>query len=150
MASFRDSPTAPIHLEHDRKKAEALKLRVAGHGFRGIAAQMCVSVSTAHDLVRESLEDLVASQRESAQQLIDLENQRLDEMQFALQEKVNEGNPRAIDSALRVMVRRAKLNGLDAATKHEVTGANGAPLQGPRMFVPSFDPESDSENKSEG
>jgi hypothetical protein len=36
---------------------------------------------------------------------------------------------RAVDTVLRLMDRRAKLNGLDMPTKAEVTGAGGGPLQ---------------------
>ncbi|WP_032761088.1 hypothetical protein [Streptomyces alboviridis] len=36
---------------------------------------------------------------------------------------------RAVDTVLRLMDRRAKLNGLDMPVKTEVTGANGGPLQ---------------------
>jgi hypothetical protein len=36
---------------------------------------------------------------------------------------------RAVDTVLRLMDRRAKLNGLDMPAKAEITGANGGPLQ---------------------
>ncbi|WP_330328191.1 hypothetical protein [Streptomyces pseudovenezuelae] len=36
---------------------------------------------------------------------------------------------RAVDTVLRLMDRRAKLNGLDMPVKTELTGANGGPLQ---------------------
>ncbi|MEV5703009.1 hypothetical protein AB0L55_36705 [Streptomyces anthocyanicus] len=36
---------------------------------------------------------------------------------------------RAVDTVLRLMDRRAKLNGLDMPVKAEITGANGGPLQ---------------------
>lgn len=36
---------------------------------------------------------------------------------------------RAVDTVLRLMDRRAKLNGLDMPAKSEVTGAGGGPLQ---------------------
>lgn len=36
---------------------------------------------------------------------------------------------RAVDTVLRLMDRRAKLNGLDMPAKTEVTGADGGPLQ---------------------
>jgi hypothetical protein len=36
---------------------------------------------------------------------------------------------RAVDTVLRLMDRRAKLNGLDMPAKSEITGANGGPLQ---------------------
>ena len=41
----------------------------------------------------------------------------------------------AINSALKIMERRAKLLGLDAPVKAEVTGANGGPIQ--QQSVPS-------------
>jgi hypothetical protein len=50
-------------------------------------------------------------------------------MLLALWPQVLKGNQGAIDRALRVMERRAKLLGLDAPTRQEVTGAEGGALR---------------------
>lgn len=71
------------------------------------------------------------------------ENERLDALLEAAWPRATEPHPvldkegevidnvldmRAIDTVLRLMDRRAKLNGLDMPVKTEVTGADGGPL----------------------
>jgi len=72
------------------------------------------------------------------------ENERLDELLEAAWPRATQPSPvfdkngevvdhaldmRAVDTVLRLMDRRAKLNGLDMPVKAEVTGADGGPLQ---------------------
>jgi len=72
------------------------------------------------------------------------ENERLDALLEAAWPRATQPSPvfdkegnviseeldmRAVDTVLRLMDRRAKLNGLDMPTKAEVTGAGGGPLQ---------------------
>ncbi|WP_046248841.1 hypothetical protein [Streptomyces sp. MBT28] len=72
------------------------------------------------------------------------ENERLDELLAAAWPRATQPSPvfdkegnvvdhaldmRAVDTVLRLMDRRAKLNGLDMPVKSEITGANGGPLQ---------------------
>jgi hypothetical protein len=72
------------------------------------------------------------------------ENERLDALLEAAWPRATEPSPvfdkngeivsheldmRAVDTVLRLMDRRAKLNGLDMPVKAEVTGADGGPLQ---------------------
>jgi hypothetical protein len=72
------------------------------------------------------------------------ENERLDSLLEAAWPRATQPHPvfdkegnvvgeeidlRAVDTILRLMDRRAKLNGLDMPVKAEVTGANGGPLQ---------------------
>ena len=72
------------------------------------------------------------------------ENERLDALLEAAWPRATQPSPvfdkernvvgeeldmRAVDTVLRLMDRRAKLNGLDMPVKAEVTGADGGPLQ---------------------
>lgn len=72
------------------------------------------------------------------------ENERLDALLEAAWPRATQPSPvfnkdgevvgeeldmRAVDTVLRLMDRRAKLNGLDMPAKAEVTGAGGGPLQ---------------------
>jgi hypothetical protein len=73
-----------------------------------------------------------------------MENERLDALLEAAWPRATQPSPvfskdgevvsheldmRAVDTVLRLMDRRAKLNGLDMPAKAEITGANGGPLQ---------------------
>jgi hypothetical protein len=65
---------------------------------------------------------------EAAEDVRELETQRLDAMLFALRTKIKQGDVRAIDTAIRIADRRAKLLGLDAPTRNELCGHNGGPI----------------------
>ena len=78
------------------------------------------------DVSRE-LERLRAEIADSADSVIELEVQRLDAMLDRLWPKVENGDEKAVNTALRVMERRAKLLGLDSPTKQDLTSA-GQPI----------------------
>jgi hypothetical protein len=55
----------------------------------------------------------------------ELELTRLDAMLLPLWRRVQAGEEKAIDRALRIMERRARLLGLDAPTRGELSGPEG-------------------------
>jgi len=110
---------------HDRK-LKALELRKAGYDYRRIGETLGCSVTQAH---RDVAAALKLTLQEPADDVRALEVERLDNMLRALWRDVSAGNHGAIDRALRVMERRAKLLGLDAPTRTETTGANGEPVR---------------------
>ena len=59
----------------------------------------------------------------------DLEAARLDAMLLPLWRRVQQGDERAVDRALKIMERRARLLGLDAPSKSEQSGSDGEPLK---------------------
>ena len=62
-------------------------------------------------------------------------------MLLALWRRVQNGDERAIDRVLRIMERRAKLLGLDAAAKTEHTGKEGGPIRYERQYADFSDEE---------
>ena len=64
---------------------------------------------------------------ERAEEVRDLELQRLDEMTAGLWPQIQAGSPPAVTAAIRVSERRARLLGLDepVATRTELTGSLG-------------------------
>jgi len=110
---------------HERQ-LEALELRKAGAAYAVIAERLGYrSASGAHAAVSAALK---RTQQEPADEVRTLEIERLDRMLLAIWPQVVNGNQGAIDRALRIMERRAKLQGLDAPAKTEHTGKDGAPL----------------------
>jgi hypothetical protein len=67
--------------------------------------------------------DLREQTRHDAQVVKDLELQRCDAMTQGLWAAVESGTPQAVMAAVRVGERRARLLGLDAATKTELSGS---------------------------
>ncbi|MCF3101436.1 hypothetical protein IPZ58_07560 [Streptomyces roseoverticillatus] len=128
--------------ESARRDAEAAELRARGMSYRRIAAELGIDVHTAHDAVERALKAIV---QEPAEKVRALELERLDllyERAVQVLERrhvtvsqgriVREGDQplqddgpvlQAIDRLLKIQERRARLLGLDAATKANVSGA---------------------------
>ena len=111
---------------HDRK-LRALELRKAGVPFQAIADQLGYrSSSGAFNAVKAALK---ATLREPADELRELEVARLDAMLLPLWRRVQSGDEKAVDRVLRIMERRARLLGLDAPRRQELSGPDGAPIE---------------------
>lgn len=93
------------------RRAEALKLRLAGATYEQIAKRLDYSHrGKAHDDVMAALRAVTA---EPAKELLTLELQRLDAMLIGLWRQAAQGQPAAVDRVLKIMERRAKYLGLD-------------------------------------
>lgn len=96
------------------KHRQALELRKAGASYEVIAEKLGYShPSGAHKAVSSALQKTL---REPADDLRNLELDRMDAMMLALWTQARQGNQGAVDRILRIMERRAKLMGLDAQT----------------------------------
>lgn len=107
---------------------QALDLRIAGTEYRAIAAQLGVSLSTAHGLVHTEMARVAELNRGKAEELREIELAKLDAIERDMRPRSERGDANAAGVLVRVSVQRAKLCGLEAAQKHEITGANGGPL----------------------
>lgn len=111
-------------------EAKASELRMKGLTVREIAAELGRSVGGTMGALDRALKKY---QKESLSNIEDWRSQelaRLDVMQAALWPDVTKGKQGAIDRVLRIMERRARLLGLDAATAASigVTGRDGKSL----------------------
>lgn len=111
------------------RRARAFSLRRAGASYRAISQQLSISLATAYDDVNAELMELREQTKCDAEAVREIELHRCDEMILGLWPAVRRGDPKSIMAAVRVSERRAKLLGIDAPTKQEVTGALGGPLQ---------------------
>ena len=119
MARGKKSEARQINIEERRQ--QALDFRKAGYSYRDIGARLEVSHEQARRDVEAALAALVADTKGSAEQLRQLELERLDMLTKALEPMAAVGNPGAVNSFLRVMERRAKLLGLDKPQAVDVT-----------------------------
>ena len=122
-----DRPTAKSVATMDRA-AKALELRRDGATFADIGCSLGITASGAWRMVQTMLRELRETMAEMAEEVRQIELQRLDSMLFALRSKIRRADCKAIEVALRISDRRAKLLGLDAALKAELTGAGGGPI----------------------
>jgi hypothetical protein len=107
-------------------RRQALSLRIAGASYRKIAETMGISVAWAHELVTNALREVQEAGRELADGVRDLERERLDALLLSLWTKRE--NPRVADTILRVMERRARLDGLDVPSTTRFEGPDGGPI----------------------
>lgn len=123
------------------KQMQALELRKAGVSYVRIAEVLgYASGSGAHKAVASALKKTL---QEPADDLRTLEIERLDAMLSAIWASVKQGQYGAIDRAIKIMERKAKLLGMDAPTKHDVT-SDGEPL---KIIIETVDDGSPAEDK---
>ena len=112
-------------IESMEKQAKALTLRKAGVSVVAIAEMLgWNSHQAASKAISAALKRTI---QEPADELRTLELARLDDMLKAIAPHVSAGNLTAIDRALKIQERRARLLGLDAPAKQDIT-SGGQPL----------------------
>lgn len=120
------------HTEADDVRAaqnrpQALQLRIEGHSYRAIAEKLGVSHGRAYQYVSGCLAELRAETHEKAEELREVELQRLDHL---IQLATARMTPDCSDADLAKLMNtvrglsesRRKLTGLDAPVKIETTG----------------------------
>jgi hypothetical protein len=120
--------TSRQRIGRSERANQALELRKAGKTFVEIGKKMGVSPQRAHALVTQELVRLNATRSEAAAEVCRLELERLDVLLAGLWGNAKAGDTCAVDRVLSIMARRAKLIGLDAPEKRELTGKGGSPL----------------------
>jgi hypothetical protein len=124
--SHNGKVTSPEVAAAKAKAAKALELRMEGKSFDAIAQEAGYnSRQAAFDAVKRSL---LAITREPAEELIRLDLERLDVLWGIQYLNAQAGDVQAMAACMKIMERRARLLGLDAPAKQEVTGKDGTPL----------------------
>lgn len=111
------------------KQSQALQLRSFGYTIRGIATALGCGKSTAERYLSEAFAAERATISRAKADLVETELARFDTYLQVIAPKVQKGDVRAIDTALRIGERRARLLGLDAPMKVAPTDPDGNPLQ---------------------
>jgi hypothetical protein len=111
----------------------ALELRKGGAPYREIARTLHVDLHTAHGDIAAELAALRDKTHEHAEQLRDLELQRLDRMTEGLWPQILKGSPPAVSAGVRVSERRSRLVGLDAPTTSKTEVTASAVVMDPRL-----------------
>lgn len=125
------------------RRAEAIKLRVRGKTIREIAEALKISVGQAHDDVRTAMGAIAKEAEENVQQERGLELHRLERALLVVEEVLLADEPtepeggkdtcetiessrelklKALDRLVKIQDQRAKLLGLYAAEKKDITG----------------------------
>jgi hypothetical protein len=126
------------------KDKEALELRKAGATYQQIADKLGISLSGAGVCVSRAMDALRLEVKEAAEQVLELELDRLDSMLLGLWDKARRGDTAAIDRVLKIQDRRAKYLGLDQAqvAPAAMEAEDWVPLWVPASAMPKDDDES--------
>jgi|TARA_Y100000593_G_C4279956_1_gene322230 hypothetical protein len=103
----------------DREK-QVLELRRAGFSYEVIGKQVGMSRAGAYKCVKRHMDKIDNECTDLADDVRQLELQRLDEITSTIWPYVIQGQTQYIDRILKVMDRRAKYLGIDAPEKQEV------------------------------
>lgn len=103
------------------RRSKAVKMRIAGHSPDDIASELgYVSPAAASADIYEAISKQLTTPDQNVEVLREIECRRMDQMLLALQPGIERGNPRSVEIAIRILERRAKMLGLDSATKVEL------------------------------
>lgn len=102
------------------RENRALEMRKSGCTYLQIGNDLGITQQGAHKAVMRALKKLNEKIVEDAGPVRRLELERLDRMLMAIWDKVEAGNFTAIDRALAIAARRAKLMGLDEPEVHDL------------------------------
>jgi len=126
MIGERPNQTPANGVEAAAIAYQALELRKRGASYRTIATKLSCSVSTAHGHVTTALAELRERTKTSAEELRELEIQRLDRWEAALQMGLREpegpNRAKVVATLVKVAESRRKLLGLDAPQRIEHSG----------------------------
>lgn len=111
------SPYAPT-IKNLEEQVAALEMRKSGFTYDQIAEVLKVPVKDARSMIASALSHLREVATETAHEVREIELRRLDALLETIWEK--RAKPRVADSILRIMERRSKLLGLDAAAQVDI------------------------------
>lgn len=123
---FARQQTGAVTLAATINKRRAVELRIGGANLLEIARAVGVSKTSAHRYLKEALAELKALTAEAAEEVRDLDLERMDGIWRELWPK--RADPRVADTLIRLLERRAKLLGLDAPEQIRLGGVHGAPV----------------------
>lgn len=127
MARSKTAAAKALALEREQK---GLRLRMTGASHAEIGAVLGITEEGARQAVLRAMAKAREVIQETAEEARTLELQRLDALQLGLWPMAVRGNTKAALAVLRVMERRARLLGLDAAIKHAVNWRREAEEKG--------------------
>ena len=84
------------------------------------------SPQAAHDAVKRALDVIT---REPAEEVLRLDLERLDVLWQIQYMNAQGGDVQALAGCMKIMERRARMLGLDAPARTELTGKNGGPIE---------------------
>lgn len=117
------APRPKLTVEQVERRVRACEMRRQGMSYEQIARAMGITQPAAWRLVKRALDRM---QVESADAVIKIESTRIDHAIQRIQQGIDDGDPAAIGALVKLMDRRAKMLGLDAAQRIEMRSTDAA------------------------
>lgn len=90
-----------------------LELRIKGYTYEQMGEELGVSTVACYKATKRGMESLTEENRAEAKHLYDIELSRLERAYKAISHRVESGELRAVDTAIRLSQRLGKLAGID-------------------------------------
>lgn len=116
------------------RQLQALEMRKSGFTYREIGKRLGISHVQAFKDVNDELKRLADERADSADELRQLELEKLDKYEANLTHWAEAGNVDAVKALLKVQERRSKLLGLDAPERKDVN------IKGAKTYI-GFTPD---------
>jgi len=127
------------------RRVKATHLRKAGATYQEIGDALGVTPQAAYKMVSRAISINDKKTSENVEEMRELELQRLDKLFFLMYQKAMAGTMGAVDRCIKIMERRAKLQGLDAPAAIDMTtkgkGLDEAIIRGLQKAYGSDSPE---------
>jgi len=127
--------TRPKTFRANENQAMAIELRKQGYTYAEIGTRLKVTAPRAYQYVQKALQEIAKVTLQNAEDLRNLELERLDMAASAIAKAVKAGEINAINTLIRISESRRRLLGIDSPAKLEATGKDGEPLGAPRCGV---------------
>jgi DNA-binding CsgD family transcriptional regulator len=115
---------------------KALEMKKAGLSYTQIANRLGIGRSTAHKYITEELNKLAAMNRDKAEALRELQNERLEKLLVVTMTKATGGDMGAVEKARRIIDSITNLYGANAPTKIAPTTPDGKEQYNPDAMSP--------------
>lgn len=116
--------------EVKKRQQQAVNLRLAGATYQEIADSLGVTPPAVHKYMKKEMDQLRKETEQDAEHLRAMEISKLDAAQKAIWSQVTKGHLGAVDRLVRISDRRAKLLGLDAPAKTQLSPGAGTDGEG--------------------
>ena len=121
------APRLSSAAEREERRDKVMALALGGASVRQIARQVGVNHATVARDIHARLE-AAAAECPATPKYRELHRERINQLLAAWWPRAREDHT-ALDRVLRLLEREAKLLGLDAPAKQEITGPDGGPVQ---------------------
>jgi transposase-like protein len=106
------SKTAPAQIKTDERRTAITRARAQGKSYAELARQFGLSVRRIRDILGEEFKRLSTERNAAAVEAFQRTMERLDDLLEAVWGDALQGDPKAVQAALSVIDRQARLHGL--------------------------------------